>query len=555
MSPFERAVGDRLRLTRRRVAAGSVLLALAAAVSGCASGSSPAAGTAADLTTAKTSAGTVSGGTLVVGLTAANLPSADTVLAGQQGNEGLRFVAYQLYDGLTRLDLDSTTATPQPQPDLATSWSANADATVWTFRLRTDVAFTDGTPFNADAVIFNLDRYFDADSPFADPSIQGLAASYVPGVASFRALDADTVEITTRTPDAGFPEDAANLFMASPTAVRKSGNDGFASSPVGTGPFVYEGSANNQLTMAANPRYWAGAPKLDKVVLKPIPDSAQRTAALRSGSVNWVEDPNPDDLAGLKDAGFQVLSNSYDHDWTWVFNLQAGPLGKAQVRRALNYGIDRATMSSDLLHGTGNASYQVAPVSNSAYSKSNDLYSYDPDKAKKLLAEAGYPDGFSLTVEYPTAGSGNMIPTPMNEELQADLAKIGVEVKLLPTEWATLLTQYQSGKFAPGVDALNISLPFNQEAIWSEAFGTGGVINAGGYSNPHVDELIAEAQKTVDSDKRYAILQTVAGLVTRDAPWLFIVNDRAPRAMAPSVHNFTQPKAWFIDLTKASVSN
>jgi peptide/nickel transport system substrate-binding protein len=487
-------------------------------------------------------------------MTAANIPPLDTVLSGTQGYEGFRFVGYQLYDALTTHDLKQSDEIPALKPALATSWSADAAATTWTFKLRTGVTFTDGTPWNADAAVFNFNRYIDPKSPYASPALQATAATYMPPIKSVKKVDDATIRITTKAPDSHLPEDLSVAFMASPTAAGK-GAEEFAAHPVGTGPFKFSSMTQGQsLTLVPNADYWGGAPKVDKLVLKPIPEATARIAALRSGAVNWIEYPTPDDVASLQQAGFQILSNSYDHLWPWVLNVAAKPWSDVRVRQAANFAIDRDAMAENLLHGTAEVAGQVAPRANTAYDPANDLYTHDVAKAKKLLSDAGYPNGFTTTVEYPTSGSGNMIPGPMNEALQKDLAAVGITVKLKPVEWSTMLAQYISGDFPAGVDAMNASLTFQQESFWSQAFASTGPLNIGHYENAKVDALLGEAQKTVGAAARADLYRQASALITQDAPWLFVVNDRNPRALASSVHGFVEPKSWFVDLTPVWVS-
>jgi peptide/nickel transport system substrate-binding protein len=542
--------------TVRRAVAVLSAAGLAALAAGCGSaGSSPSSAPVSSSAAASAGSSTGTGGTLVVGMTAANIPDLDTVESGGQGYEGIRFVGNQLYDALTRYDLDQSTSIPSLGPSLATSWSPNGNATVWTFQLRPGVKFTDGTPWNAQAAVFNFERYTNPNFKWTTPALVALAGTYVGTVKSFKATGPMTFQATTKAPDSHLPQDLSTAFMASPTAVMKEGVAGFAAHPVGTGPFMFSSEVQGQsLTLVRNPNYWRGAPKLATLILKPIPDPTQRIAALQSGAVNWIEYPNPDDIAQLQAAGYQILSNSYDHIWPWILNTVSGPTKSVLVRQAMNYAINRGAMVEYLLHGTATPAYQVAPPANSAYRAANDVYSYDPTKAKALLAEAGYPHGFSLTVEYPTSGSGNMIPGPMNQELQQDLGAVGIKVNLRPIEWATEITQFVSGKFPAGIQAENISLSFQQEAFWDEAFGTDSPINAGHYSNPKVDALLAKAQTVVNQAQRYDLYAQAAGMITRDAPWLFVVNDKNPRALAPSVHGFVEPKSWFIDLDSTWVS-
>jgi len=493
-------------------------------------------------------------GVLTVAMTASDIPNLDTVLCSEQGYEGYRFVGNSLYDALTKFDLKQGTSTPKIIPGLASSWDVSKDHLTWTFHLRPGVKFTDGTPFNADAVIYNFDRYMNPKSPQYDGTVAGSAGEGTADIASYKKIDENTVSITTKGSDSHLDSDIVFLYMASPTALQKYGKN-FADHPVGTGPFEYKSETRGQeVTFDANPDYWGGAPKLKELVLKPMPDVSARLAALRSGEVNWAEAPNPDDIAGLKKDGYQIELNSYDHVWPWIFDLSKKPLNNPKVREALNLAIDRDTMSNDLLKGTAEPANQLAPRANGAYNPANDVYSYNPTKAKQLLTEAGYPNGFSMTLSYPTSGSGNMQPGPMNQELQSDLAKIGVKVVLKPIEWAAMLSSFIGGKIPDGADAINISLAFIQESSWAEFFSSKSPTNVGHYSDPKVDQLLAKAQDTFDLKKRDALYADLVKDVDADNPWLLVVNDRNPRVLAPDVHGFIQPKSWFVDLTTVSVS-
>ncbi|MDF0528963.1 ABC transporter substrate-binding protein [Tsukamurella sp. 8F] len=492
-------------------------------------------------------------GTLRIAMTASDIPSLDTTLAGNQGYEGNRFVGNQLYDGLTRYDLDQSTSTPRVVPALAQSWELSPTGTEWIFHLRPGVTFTDGTPFDADAVIFNLDRYMNPAAPQFNTAASGRAALSLSGVRSYRRIDDRTVAIETKGVYSHLPEDMVFVYMASPAAVTRWGSE-FGAHPVGTGPFVYSSMQRGQrLTLRANPHYWRGAPKLRELVLLPVPDASARLAAVRSGSVDWAEAPNPDDIDWLRGHGYQVLTNAYDHVWPWIFDVTKKPLDDVRVRRALNYAIDRRAIATHLLAGTADTAEQVAPRASLAYRPDDDLYGYDPEKARQLLAQAGYPRGFDMTVSYPTSGSGNMQPGSMNQAMQADLAAVGVRVRLKPIEWAAMLTAFSGGSIPDHADAINISLTFIQEAFWGLLFGTGSPTNIGHYSNPRVDDLITRSTATIDPATRNSLYGQISAQVTADAAWLTAFNDRNPRVLAPDVHGFVQPKSWFLDLVPVSV--
>jgi peptide/nickel transport system substrate-binding protein len=542
VNSYYRFAKNRSRPHRRTTA---VVLALGAIVAATLSACGGNAGAAA-------SSGTP--GTLTIGMTAGDIPNLDTLASEDQGYEGIRFVGNQLYDGLTKFDLKQATATPNVIPALATAWTSNPAATQWTFTLRQGVKFSDGTPFDAAAVVFNLDRYTNKKSPYFSPTLAAYSGLTLGAISSYSATSPTTVVINTAVPQAALPSNMTTAFMASPTAVKKYGAD-FAKHPVGTGPFTFVKEVQGQeLDLAANTTYWGGAPKISKLVLRPIADPATRTAALRSGEVNWIEYPNPSDIGSLKSAGYTIDTNSYDHIWPWVFDTTKKPWNDPRVREAANLAIDRQTMATSLLAGTADPAYQMAPRANGAYRAANDAYSFDPTKAKQLLAEAGYPNGFTASVVYPTSGSGNMDPPAMNQELQSDLAKVGIQIKLVPIEWATMLGDFAAGKFSQGASAENISLTFLVESSWNLYFGCKSPANLGKYCNPAVDTLLAKANSTLDQNARNDIYAQVTQLLDKDSPWLVVVNDRNPRALSPNVKGFIEPKSWFVDLTTVSVS-
>jgi peptide/nickel transport system substrate-binding protein len=529
----------KVQFTRRRALAAALLAGLMATTVAC-GGPSGGGGSAA--------------GTLAIGMTASDIPLLDTGMSQNQGYEGIRWVGNQLYDGLTKFDLEQGDKIPPLIPGLATKWTPNEDGSSWTFTLRTGVKFHDGEPFNADAVVFNFDRYVNKTSQYYYPELNAQASLNIAGIKSATKVDDMTVRIDTDGPLSYLPNNLATVFFASPKAVKELGNERFALNPVGTGPFKFESyKRGQQLTVTANDNYWGGRPKVDRVVFKPIPDVTARVAALRSGQVNWIEVPSPDDVPSLEAAGYQVLTNSYDHTWPWVLDVTKGPLANVKVRQALNYAINRDSMVSQLLKGTAEPMLQTGARANAAYRPQNDLYSYDPAKAKAMLAEAGFPNGFALRLSYPTSGSGNMIPTPMNQALQQDLAAVGVKVALEPVEWASMLTDFFNGKIPGGADMINISLSMQQEGFWNVWFGSHSSSNAGKYSNPQVDALLQQAKATLDDSARSAIYSQVVALLTQDAPWLNIVSDKNPRALAPNVKGFVQPKSWFADLTTVTV--
>lgn len=500
--------------------------------------------------------GDESGGTLVVAMTAAQIPSTDTVMAFAHGFEGNRFVNFQLYDALTGYDLAQDTEIPEVVPSLATSWETSPDGLTWTFTLREDVRFSDGTPFDADAVVFAFDRLLNEDAEFFYPEAAASAALWASSIASYRKADDGTVEITTHQPNGHLLTDLTFLTIPSPTAVREHGNSGYAAHASGTGPFVLESvETGRQLTMRANEDHWRGAPDLDRVVLRPMPDTSARIAALRSGEVNWIEYPNPDDIRALEQEGYELLVNDYDHLWFCTFDQSREPWSDVRVRQAVNFAIDREAIAEDLLAGTAVPAYQHAPVATTVYTPENDLYTFDQDRARALLEEAGYGDGFSSTWTVPTGGSGNLVPVPIATTIQSQLAEVGIDIEIRTIEWAAFLADLSAGQPALGSDVQCAStVTYQAEPLVRAFWNRADTRYRGHYDSAVVDELSGQAEQTIDQETRIDLYRQAEAQVSADAPSLFVVSDRNPRVVAPQVDGVIQPKSWFIDLTTVSVA-
>jgi peptide/nickel transport system substrate-binding protein len=537
-----RSHGRRPRFAPRSLVALSLL---GVGLSACGGGGSSSAGNASGSPGAASSD---RGGTLVIAMTAANIPPPTPGGYETEGWEGERFVGFNLYAGLTRLKINQNSTGPSAEPDLAVSWTSSPDAKLWTFNLRPGVSFSDGTPWNADAAVFDLRRILDSKFQYYDANDAGLLAFYTTNLDSVAKVDDMTVTVAAKTPDAFVPTDMPFLTMGSPTALVKEGKD-FVNHPVGSGPFMMTSMVVGQsLTMVPNPHYWGPAPKLDKVVLRPIPDATARVTALRNGEVNWIEFPAPDAIQPLKSSGFTLYEEPYSHIWPWVFDTTKGPLKDVRVRQALNYAIDRQSMVRNILQGTGTPAQQYIPKPDTGYDPKNDTLTYDPAKAKQLLADAGYPNGFTMSVVYPASGSGNMVPIPMDQFMQSELAKIGVTVKLIQIEWSTMVTDYAADKISNGADAEMISLGFYPPDVWNTTFGTNQVSNIGHWSDPRFDQVMQKIFATTDPVQQVSLFQDMNSVLMDGQPWLLVVSDLNPRMLSPKVHGFVQPKAVWVDL-------
>ena len=503
------------------------------------------------------------GGTLRIAMTASDVPT--TTGAPDNGFEGLRFLGYPVYEGLLLWDLTRADKPAELRPGLAESWEQDKnDRTKWVFHLRHGVKFHDGSDFNADAAIWNLDRYFKADVPQADPTGGAFARARDPWVANYRKLDDYTVEIGNPRPLSYFPNALAYLFFSSPAQYQKTGSwVEFAKHPSGTGPFrITDFKPRVSVTLERNDQYWdkTRIPKLDKMVLFPMPEATTRLAALRSGQVDWIEVPPPDAVPSLKSAGFNIVANSYPHSWPWTFNLtkEDSPFRDMRVRHAINYCVNRDGLVT-LLNGLAEPAYGLFKKADPFFGNPKQQYTYDPAKGKAVLKEAGYgPDKpVKAKIMISTSGSGQMLPIPMNEYLQQNLKECNFDISFEVVDWGTMLVALRNPPTAPqalGVDAMNISLHISMDISQFALFNLSGNAPPKGrnwpnWKNAEFDAVIERIEKSTDPEEIVANIRKAHVIFVDDPPWLFIVHDRNARAMTKNVKGFTSAQSWFQDFT------
>lgn len=516
--------------------------------------------------TAATSLPALAAGTLRIAMTAADVPLPN----GQtdQGAEGMRFMGYQVFEPLIAYDLSSADKPVTLIPGLATEWAVDpTDETKWTFKLRPGVKFHDGSDFNAEAVVWNLDKILNPKAPQFDEKQAAQGKGRIPTVTGYRVVDPMTVEITTSKPDALIPYEIAWIVMSSPAAFNAAGSwEAFLKAPAGTGPFkVTSYTPRDRAVLSRNDAYWNKdrIPKVDEVILLPVPDPSARVAALRSGQVDWAEAPAPDAIPSLKGAGFEIASNVYPHIWPWHFSMVEGsPWTDIRVRKAANLAIDREGMK-ELLGGMMVPAEGMVPPTSDWFGHPEFKVTYDPEAAKALMAEAGYSPEKPLKVKaiISPSGSGQMQPMLMNELIQQNLAAVGIEVEFDVRDWNALLANWRAGAKDPstnGATSTNSSY-FSQDPftalmrhIDSRLVAPKGT-NWGYYSNPEADALIDTIRSEFDQEKQLAAIQKLHELYVNNALFLFVAHDVAPRALSPKVHGFVAPQNWFVDLTSVSV--
>ncbi|MCC6236988.1 MAG: ABC transporter substrate-binding protein [Dehalococcoidia bacterium] len=539
----------------RLIAGATVTLAMVLAA--CGSGQGPASSGAAPRSESGDSAAATdasgSGGTLRIAMSAGNIPIPDQFQT--EGGEGRRFVGVNVYDGLLNWKADQGDAPPEPIPGLAEKFDRSSDGLTWTFSLRQGVKFHDGSAFTADAVVFAFDRIMNKDFEFYSEAQRSAGASAVAQIASYKKVDDFTFQIVTKKPWAFLTYDLGGFSIPSPAAIKQWGNKDYPLHASGTGPFKVEKYVDGQvMELVPNKEYWGTKAKLDKLVLFPIPEPATRLAALQSGQVDWAEVPPPDSVEQLQAQGFNVLLKSYPHAIIYMANMYRAPFNDVRVRQAIAYGIDREGMVA-LIRGVGQPATQYFYEGHPWRDKSFAGYTYNPAKAKELLTEAGVASGLKISVAYPTGGSGNMFPGPMNEKFQQDMKAIGVDVTLVPLEWNNVITAYRAGFANPDYakyDLLYFS-PNTQtplaayQAYLTERIPPAGCCNPTGFSNKEADAIFDEAAKTTDTAKRDELLTKFHGTFIREAPSIPVVHDLNLRVLSPKVRGWVQPQSWWGD--------
>ena len=519
-----------------------------------------------------------------IGMTAADIPR--TLGQPDQGFEGNRFTGNTMYEGLTTWDLSSADKASVVIPGIATEWNvAPDDKTKWIFKLRPGVKFHDGSDFNADAVVWNVEKVLKQDALHFDPSQVGVTASRMPNLRSARKIDDMTVELTTASPDALLPINLTNLFMASPAHWKKLYDavpanvtdpkerakqawDAFARNASGTGPWKMDRFVpRERLELAKNAGYWDGkrVPKVDRLVLLPMPEPNARTAALLSGQVDWVENPAPDAIPQIKQRGFAIYQNEQPHVWPWQFSrIEGSPWNDLRVRKAANLCVDRNAMKDGLLGGLMVSATGTFEPGHPWRGNPKFQIKYDPNEARKLMTAAGFSKDKRLKVKTQTSasGSGQMLPVPMNEFVQQSLAECFFDVELDVIEWNTLFTNWRKGakdESARGAHATNVTYaamdPFFAMIRFLDSKLAPPVSNNWGFINdPEFDKLVAAVRTAFDPAERDKALAALHERSVDEAAFLWVAHDVGPRAMSPKIKGFVQPKSWFVDFSTMTIN-
>jgi peptide/nickel transport system substrate-binding protein len=493
-------------------------------------------------------------GTLRVAITASDVPT--TTGVPTQGLEAWSYAGYSMFEPLVMWDLRVTETVPPVIPWLATEWASDpADRTRWTFKLRQGVKFHDGSEFNADAVVWNLDRFYKEDAPQYEAATAASTKARVSVLASYEKVDDYTVTLITKSPVTYFPEVITSLLFASPAQWQKLGSwQAFGAEPAGTGPFTLAGVDRTMLKLAKNPAYWNAerAAKLDGVEIYPMAEATTRLAALRSGQVDWINVPPPDGIPSLKDAGFVVSTSPMPHVWPYWLKIDANsPFKDVKVRQAINYALDRDGLVT-LLNGAAEPAKGFWKPGDPRFGSPANDYKYDPEKAKALLVEAGYKPDELVTVKIliSTSGSGQMVPLPMNELLQQSAKAAGFNLEFSVVDWGQMaaIRANPNSPEMQGVVATNSSFTTADLTWFYFSFYPP---NWPGFDDAETVAMMEKYRSNFDlaPEERVELMAQIHTKLVDLAPWAWIVHDVNPKAFSAAVKGYTPAQAWYTDLT------
>jgi peptide/nickel transport system substrate-binding protein len=447
------------------------------------------------------------GGSLTVGLEL-DIPGFDPLKVGVY-DTAANIAASVLLETLVRLDDNG-----KPQPSLALSWSSSDDFKTWTFKLRPDVKFHDGTPFNAAAVKFNFDRQ-------KDPKNACRCAFYIANTLSVDAPDDLTVVYKLKDPAVNFPalltRPDQNSTIHSPTAIQAKGDD-YNRNPVGTGPFVLKSwTAGDRMVTERNPNYWdKSKPNLDRVVLRPLPDSQSRFASLKSGETDlvWADEFEADNIErAKKDSTLQVLTYGGSGAAVVAFNTKVEPLDDVRVRQALVMALDRKKMSQAITNGLARPASN--PYGDGSWVKCKDdgALPEDQKKAAALIKEYGKPVKFKMLFTATPRGRAN------GQVLQQLWKNVGAEMEIEQVDQATIPPRAFQRKFDVTPWRI-VDFPDPDLQMFAN-FYSKSPLNLANFTDPELDKALEAARTTADEGKRTEFYCEVSRIINKNATWFW----------------------------------
>ncbi|GAB3045854.1 ABC transporter substrate-binding protein [Sediminivirga luteola] len=461
-------------------------------------------------------------------------------------------VSRHIFEPLVQEDLTQTEGVPDLQPALAESWESSDDGRTWTFTLRQDATFHDGSRFDAEAVHQNVQRVWDEDYEFYDEEAAGRLQVWFGNLSEAQPVDDFTYEFTFSEPFLGFPRILAQsmytLPIGNPAVWEEHGNDAFADQPEGTGPYRFVSRAiGDRIELERNEDYYGDRPYLDTLTFRIIPNNQTRVASLLNNEVDHISYVQPDDVETLENAGFNVPEGTGAQLIYLSFNYDNPQLQDERVRKALIHGLDREALAEQVFNGYASPQYSFLPPGNEAYDPAVRDFEYDPEAARELLADAGYEPGelhFNLVVDVANEN--------LAQWLQDAYGQIGVETEIVSLDRVSYSARVYNSEEGDGL-SLDEFGETNAEWLFNGYNGlTGRGLDQDDY--PEVTEAIQEALYTDDEDARIQQWQEAEALLRENALVIPAVNLTRYYATGPNVQGFTFASTNWYDLSTVWLS-
>ena len=457
--------------------------------------------------------------------------------------------------------------TTDPIPSLATEIPEAEDGgKVYTFNIREGVKFHDGETLDAEAIVFNFDRWRLTDneyhkgggnqgSNFAYYSVMFGGFDGDSFIENVEAVDPQTVRFTLTEPLAPFLRNLgmSAFAIASPKAIQDD-VEGFWENPIGSGPFKFESwKRGSEVRLTANEDYWGkdlspeeggGGPNVDSIVIRSIPDNTARVAALSGGELSGADGLTPDDVPSVQEnEDLKVLERPPLNIAYLAMNCQKEPFKDARVRRAMTHAINTKEIVESFFGDTGQVASNAMPPTVPYFREATEPYEYNPDEARRLLEEAGLGDGFDMELWYMP------IPRPympdgqgVAQAMQRDLEEVGINAKLVTREWGTYLEETGTGAHDAAMlgwsgdngdpdNFLNVLLS-SSTATETDA------LNIAYYKNPEVDDILKQAQTTVDQNEREELYFRAQEMLVEAAPWVPLAYVKPPVGLQDQVQGY-----------------
>lgn len=446
----------------------------------------------------------------------------------------------QIYNRLVEFKRGST----EIEPALAEKWEVSPDGLEYTFHLRQGVKFhsnqyfTPSRDFNADDVVFSFQRQLDPNHPYHKVSNATYpyfnAMKFPDLLKSVEKVDDNTVKITLNKPDATFLASLGMDFISIYSAeyaenMLKAGKpETIDTQPIGTGPFVFAGYQLDQRSRyTANKDYWKGKADFDRLIFEIVPDASVRYAKLQAGTCDLMDFPNATDIQKMKtDPKVKLLSKSGLNIAYVAFNTEKAPFDNPKVRQALNYAVDKKGIIDIVYQGGGIAAKNPLPPTILGYNNAITDFEYNPEKAKQLLAEAGYPNGFETELwVQPVVRASNPNPRRMSEIIQRDWEKVGVKAKLVSYEWGDYIKRTKAGELTAGTYGWSGDNG-DPDNFLSPLFSSSNVGNSNyaRFKNADLDALLNKAVSLSDNAERAKLYQQAQVILHDEAPWINVAH-------------------------------